>query len=82
MLAIAGGLPSTDSHTVGINRPGLPEQIVINLGTDPAKSDLANIPVFAGDTIVVPRIGVVYRLGTFKVQGPIPLQQNSPLTLM
>jgi polysaccharide export outer membrane protein len=82
VLAIVGGLPATASHTIAINRPGVPEQIVINLGTDPAKSDLANIPIFAGDTIVVPRIGVVYLLGSFKTQGPIPLQQNSPLTLM
>jgi polysaccharide biosynthesis/export protein len=82
VLALVGGLPSTASHTIAINRPGVPEQIVINLGTDPAKSDFANIPIFAGDTIVVPRIGVVYLLGSFKTQGPIPLQQNSPLTLM
>jgi polysaccharide export outer membrane protein len=82
VLAMVGGLPATASHTIAINRPGVPEQIVINLGTDPTKSDLANIPIFAGDTIVVPRIGVVYLLGSFKTQGPIPLQQNSPLTLM
>jgi len=82
VLAIVGGLPVTASHTLAINRPGVPEQIVINLGTDPAKSALANVPVFAGDTIVVSRIGVVYLLGSFKNQGPIPLQQNSPLTLM
>ena len=32
--------------------------------------------------IVVPRVGVVYILGRFKTQGAIPLQQNSPMTLM
>jgi polysaccharide export outer membrane protein len=58
------------------------EPIVIDLGTDPAKSSLADIPIFPRDTIIVPRIGVVYLLGAFKTQGAIPLQQNSPLTLM
>jgi polysaccharide export outer membrane protein len=82
VLAALGGLPLTASHTIAINRPGVPEQIVIDLGTDPAKSALANVPIFAQDTIIVPRAGVIYLLGAFKTQGPIPLLQTSPLTLM
>jgi polysaccharide export outer membrane protein len=77
-----GGLPASASHVITINRPGVAEPIVIDLGTDPAKSSLADIPIFPRDTIIVPRIGVVYLLGAFKTQGAIPLQQNSPLTLM
>ncbi|MBB5315502.1 polysaccharide biosynthesis/export family protein [Tunturibacter empetritectus] len=77
-----GGLPSTASHVLTINRYGAAEPIVIDLGTDPAKSALINIPIFPRDTIIVPRVGVVYLLGAFKVQGAIPLQQNSPITLM
>jgi polysaccharide export outer membrane protein len=77
-----GGLPSTASHVITINRYGLKEPIVVDLGTDPSKSALANIPIFPRDTIIVPRVGVVYLLGAFKTQGAIPLQQNSPLTLM
>lgn len=77
-----GGLPSTASHVITINRYGAAEPIVIDLGTDPAKSALINIPIFPRDTIIVPRVGVVYLLGAFKVQGAIPLQQNSPITLM
>jgi polysaccharide biosynthesis/export protein len=78
----AGGLPATASHIITINRPGVPEPIVIDLGTDPSKSTLANIPIFPRDTIIVPRVGVAYLLGAFKVQGAIPLAQNSPMTLM
>jgi polysaccharide biosynthesis/export protein len=77
-----GGLPSTASHVITINRYGTAEPIVIDLGTDPAKSALINIPIFPRDTIIIPRVGVVYLLGAFKVQGAIPLQQNSPITLM
>ena len=82
VLSAGGGLPATASHVITINRPGVPQPISIDLGTDPAKSELANVPVFAGDTVVVSRAGVVYLLGAFKTQGPIPLQQNAPLTLM
>lgn len=82
VLSAAGGLPPTASHIVTINRPGVPQPIAVDLGTDPAKSSLANVPVFSRDTIVVSKVGAVYLLGAFKVQGPIPIQQNSPLTLM
>lgn len=82
VLALAGGLPATASHMVIINRPGIPDPIVIDLGTDPALSSLANVPVFPRDTIVISRVGVVYLLGAFKSQGAIPIQQDSALTLM
>jgi polysaccharide biosynthesis/export protein len=82
VLSTAGGLPATASHMITINRQGATEPIVIDLGTDPAQSAHANVPVFAGDTVIVARLGVVYLLGAFKTQGPFPLKQNSPLTLM
>lgn len=82
VLSAAGGLPITASHVITIDRPGLSQPIVIDLGTDPAKSSSANVPVFPSDTVIVPRVGVVYLLGAFKIQGAIPIQQNSPLTLM
>src|SRR5215469_1602445 len=82
VLSAAGGLPPTASHVITINRQGADQPIVIDLGTDPARSNLANIPVFAQDTIVVSRVGVIYILGAFKTQGAIPILQNSPLTLM
>jgi polysaccharide export outer membrane protein len=82
VLSAAGALPVTASHTITINRPGLAQPIIVDLGTNPATSALNNVPIFARDTIVVARVGVIYLLGAFKIQGPIPLQQNSPLTLM
>jgi polysaccharide export outer membrane protein len=82
VLAAAGPLPVTASHTITINRPGVAQPIIVDLGTNPALSALNDVPIFAQDTIVVARVGVIYLLGAFKMQGPIPLQQNSPLTLM
>jgi polysaccharide export outer membrane protein len=82
VLAAAGGLPVTASHTVVIHRSGVPEPIIVDLGTNPAMSEHANVPVFSRDTIIVSRVGVVYLLGAFKNQGAVPIQQNAPLTLM
>jgi polysaccharide export outer membrane protein len=82
VLSVAGGLPQTASHVITINRPGNPEPIVIDLGTDPLRSSLGNIPVYPGDTIVVSRIGIVYMLGSFiSTTGTIPLNPYTPLTL-
>lgn len=82
VISGGGGLPATASHVITINRYGMAQPIVIDLGTDPQKSALINIPIFPRDTIIVPRVGVIYLLGAFKTQGAIPLQQNSPITLM
>ena len=82
VLAAAGPIPSTASHVVTILREGQPQPIIVDLGTDPAKSAQADIEILPGDKILLSRVGVVYILGAFKVQGAIPLQQNSPLTLM
>ncbi len=82
VISAGGGFPTAASHVVTIHRVGQDKPIVVDLGTDPSSSGQANIPIFAGDTIVTSRTGVVYILGAFKTQGSIPLIQNSPLTLM
>jgi len=82
VLAAAGTMPITASHVITILRPGVEKPIVVDLGTDPLQSAKADIQILPGDKILVSRVGVVYVLGAFKTQGAIPLQQNSPLTLM
>ena len=82
VLAQAGPIPISASHVVTILRPGLPKPIIVDLGTDPALSGAANIQILPRDTILLSRVGVVYVLGAFTRQGAIPLDQNSPLTLM
>jgi polysaccharide export outer membrane protein len=82
VLAVAGGLPPTASHVITISRPGVAEPITVDLGTDPLRSRLANIPIFPGDTLIISRIGVVYMIGAWRSPGVIPLTQYAPLTLM
>jgi len=81
VLSASGGLPTTASHVITIHRPGVAEPIIVDLGSDPSRSDLANIPLFPGDTVVVARIGVIYLLGEFRTPGSIPLTPFAPLTL-
>ncbi len=82
VLAVAGSLPASASHVITILRQGQERPIVVDLGTNPAASARADIEILPGDKILISRVGVVYILGAFKVQGAIPLQQTSPLTLM
>ncbi len=82
ILAAAGSLPPSASHIITVLRPGVEKPIVIDLGTDPARSQASNIRILPRDTILISRVGVVYVLGAFKLQGQIPLVQNAPLTLL
>jgi polysaccharide export outer membrane protein len=82
VLSAAGGLPPSASHTLTIDRPGVEKPIVVDLGNDPLHSREVNIPLYPGDTVILSRVGVVYMLGEFKTPGVIPIQQNSPLTLL
>jgi polysaccharide export outer membrane protein len=82
VLTTIGGLPGTASHVITIHRAGQDTPIVVDLGSDPMHSQSANIPIFAGDTIIVARVGVVYMIGAFKTPGIIPLTPYTPLTLM
>jgi polysaccharide export outer membrane protein len=81
VLATAGGIPTTASHVITIDRPGVADPIVVDVGNDPLHIRQADIPVFAGDTIIVSRIGVVYILGAFGTTGTVALNSYSPLTL-
>lgn len=82
VIASAGGLPPTASHTVRIVRPGRTEPIVVNLGTDLTNSEAANMLIYPRDIIQVSRAGVIYVLGAFRQQGSLPIDQSMPLTLM
>jgi polysaccharide export outer membrane protein len=82
VLGAGGGLPKNASHVLTIFRRGATKPIIVDLGNDPAQSLNANIQIMPRDVIVVSRVGVVYVLGAFKTQGAIPLEQNTPLTLL
>jgi polysaccharide export outer membrane protein len=82
MLSLTEGEKQTASNVVTLHRPGLPEPVQIDLGSDPAHSPYAQIPVFAGDSLVVPNVGQVFVLGALGKQGLVPLRNYSPTTVV
>jgi polysaccharide biosynthesis/export protein len=81
-ISLAGGLKDTASQTVTLNRPGIQKAISIELGPSPSEAPYADIPVFAGDTLLVSKLGVIYVVGAFFHQGSYPLKNTSPTTVI
>jgi polysaccharide export outer membrane protein len=81
VLATAGGIAPTTSHIITINRTGLAQPIVVDIGNNPSKSAAADIPLFPGDTLITSRVGTVYVVGAFKTVGLVPMNTYGPLTL-
>jgi polysaccharide export outer membrane protein len=81
-ISACGGFTTLASHAITVRRPGAPDPIIVQLGTDPSASNESNIPLMAGDTVIVPKVGNVFVVGQVKTQSAIPLSGNTPITVM
>lgn len=81
-IAACGGFTPLASHTLTVRRPGESTPITVILGTDPKSTDETNIPLMAGDTVIVPKVGNVFVIGQVKTPSAIPLSSNAPITVM
>lgn len=64
ILATAGGLqPEASSSLTVIHRDQPDKPVSVVLSSDATKNQAANVPIFQGDTILVPRAGIVYVVG-------------------
>lgn len=82
VISDCGGLTPLASHTITIRRPGDPKPITVLLGTNPQTTDATNIPLMAGDTVVVSKVGDVFVVGQVKLPQAIPLAGNTPITVL
>lgn len=82
VISACGGFTPLASHTITIRRPGETGSTVVILPTDPKETDAANIPLMAGDTVVVPKVGDVFVVGQVKTPMAIPLAGNAPVTVL
>lgn len=83
VLAMAGGLTDVaDRHITierGGNSRGVAEVFLSNRADDALN---ANVDIFPGDRILVPRAGVVYVLGDVGRPGGYVMQNNSRITVL
>jgi len=82
VISACGGFTPLASHTITLRRVGIPDPIPIELGVNPNATDATNIPLLAGDTIIVPKVGNIYVVGEVKNPQAIPLATNTPITVM
>ena len=82
VISACGGFTPFASHTVTVRRRGLPDAITVELGTDPRTTDVSDIPLLPGDTVIVPKTGNIFVLGQVKTQSAIPLNSNLPITVL
>jgi polysaccharide export outer membrane protein len=82
VIAACGGFTPLASHLVTVSRRTTNQTIQVLLDPNPMDSTIENIAVYPGDTVIVPRAGQVYVMGSVKEQNFYALSSNTPLTLM
>lgn len=82
VISACGGFTPLASHDITVRRLGDPNPITVILGSDPRDTEEANIPLMAGDTVIVPKVGNVFVIGQVKSPSAIPLSSNMPVTVM
>jgi polysaccharide biosynthesis/export protein len=73
---------SPSSSVVTLVRTSIGHPVTIPLGPDPRNSPWAKIPLISGDEIEVGRVGQVYAVGAFRIQGAYALKNTAPTTLI
>jgi len=82
-ISAAGGTTATASNTAAIMRRAQPDkQEVVHLSNDPAKATAANVPIGPGDTILVPRAGIVYVVGDVGKPGGFLIDNTERLSVL
>jgi len=81
-ISACGGFTPLASHTITVRRRGSPDPIMVELGVDPKMANESNIPLMAGDTVIVPKVGNVFVVGEVKTAEAFPLSTNTPITVM
>jgi len=84
VLAMAGGLTDMADRHITIQRSGPTKEKVVYYYSNAAATALSDDPlVYPGDTVVVPRVAVVYVLGDVLKPGGYPMiTNNSKMTVL
>ncbi len=86
VLAKAGGLTDLADRHITIERRGNPNEKVtyfLSNNSDRALDDAHDVVVFPGDTVLVPKAGIVYVLGDVGRPGGFPMaDNNSQMTVL
>ncbi|WP_446743785.1 polysaccharide biosynthesis/export family protein [Silvibacterium acidisoli] len=82
ILAMAGGLTETADRHITIERSGGNGLVEVFLSNHADDAFNANVKIFPGDRIVVPKAGIVYVLGDVGRPGGYVMQNESRMTAL
>lgn len=82
VLQLAGGTTERASNSVTISHRGSSEATTITISKDPAQMAASNVELRPGDTVVVPRAGIVYVLGEVTRPGGYVLNATGGVTAL
>lgn len=82
VLQLAGGTTDKAANTVTISHRGQPEATTVTISKDPAQMATSNIELKPGDTVVVPKAGIVYVLGEVTRPGGYVLNATGGVTAL
>lgn len=82
ILQLAGGITEKASNTVTISHRGEEEAITLTISKNPAEMGANNVELRPGDTVVVPRAGIVYVLGEVNRPGGYVLNATGGVTVV
>ena len=82
VLSLAGGLTEIADRHITIQRRDKDESTTVYLPNDATASLHADITVHPGDTVLVPKAGVVYVLGDVAHPGGYVMQDDAKLTVL
>ena len=82
IVASAGGLTADAGSSLTVihhDQPDKPISVIVS--TDATKNQAANVPVFQGDTILVPRAGIVYVVGDVQAPTGLALTKENAISV-
>ena len=82
VLQLAGGTTEKASNKVSISHRDQQEPTTMTISRDPAEMATSNIELRPGDTVVVPRAGIVYVLGEVTRPGGYVLNASGGVTVL
>jgi polysaccharide export outer membrane protein len=83
LLAAAGSVTEKAANRATITHRNQPDQpVTVTISKDPAESARSNVEVLPGDTIVVPKAGMVYVVGEVGKPSGIIMDQNGSMTAL
>ena len=82
VLQLAGGITERASNTVTISHRGKTDSNTLTISKTPAEMAANNVELRPGDTVVVPRAGIVYVLGEVTRPGGYVLNASGGVTIM